>query len=30
MFWSQSYCFLTRGGAPIDSIREYIESQGMK
>ena len=29
-FWSQSYCLLTAGGAPIDVIREYIESQGEK
>ncbi|WP_242247410.1 IS200/IS605 family transposase [Bacillus cereus group sp. BfR-BA-01523] len=30
MFWSRSYCLLTTGGAPIGSIRKYIESQGMK
>lgn len=29
-FWSQSYCLLTAGGAPIEVIREYIESQGEK
>ncbi len=29
-FWSQSYCLLTTGGAPIDVIRKYIESQGEK
>ena len=29
-FWSQSFCLLTAGGAPIDVIREYIESQGEK
>ncbi|KIV76784.1 Mobile element protein [Bacillus mycoides] len=28
MFWSRSYCLLTTGGVPIDSIRKYIESQG--
>jgi len=29
-FWSRSYCLLTTGGAPIDVIRKYIESQGEK
>ncbi|WP_203362944.1 IS200/IS605 family transposase [Bacillus sp. REN10] len=29
MFWSRSYCLLTTGGASIDVIRKYIESQGM-
>ena len=29
-FWSQSFCLLTSGGAPIDVIRKYIESQGGK
>ena len=29
-FWSQSYCLLTAGGAPIEVIRQYIESQGKK
>lgn len=29
-FWSQSFCLLTTGGAPIEVIRKYIESQGMK
>ena len=27
-FWSKSFCLLTAGGAPIEVIREYIESQG--
>jgi putative transposase len=27
-FWSQSFCLLTSGGAPIDVIKQYIESQG--
>jgi putative transposase len=27
-FWSQSFCLLTTGGAPIEVIRKYIESQG--
>ena len=29
-FWSQSFCLLTAGGAPIEAIRQYIESQGEK
>ena len=28
-FWSQSFCLLTTGGAPVEVIRQYIESQGM-
>ncbi len=27
-FWSQSFCLLSTGGAPIEVIRQYIESQG--
>jgi len=27
-FWSQSYCLLTNGGAPLEVIRRYIENQG--
>ena len=27
-FWSQSFCLLTTGGAPIEVIRKYIETQG--
>jgi len=27
-FWSQSFCLLTTGDAPIEVIKEYIESQG--
>ena len=27
-FWSRSFCLLTAGGAPIEVIRDYIESQG--
>lgn len=30
MFWSQSYCLLSTGGATVDMIREYIRSQGVK
>lgn len=29
-FWSQSYCLLTVGGAPLDILKQYIESQGRK
>jgi putative transposase len=29
-FWSQSYCLMTAGVAPIEVIRQYIESQGEK
>lgn len=29
-FWSQSFCLLSAGGAPIDTIRKYIETQGDK
>ena len=29
-FWSQSFCLLTSGGAPVETIRQYIESQGEK
>ncbi|OTO39957.1 transposase [Enterococcus faecium] len=28
MFWSQSFCLLTTGGAPIDVIKKYIQNQG--
>jgi putative transposase len=29
-FWSRSFCLLTVGGAPIEVIKKYIESQGEK
>ena len=29
-FWCRSFCLITAGGAPIEVIREYIESQGEK
>ena len=29
-FWSQSFCLLTTGGAPIEVLKKYIESQGEK
>lgn len=27
-FWSQSYCLLTVGGAPLEILKQYIETQG--
>lgn len=27
-FWSQSFCLITTGGAPLEVIKEYIKSQG--
>jgi len=30
MFWSQSYCLISTGGATVDSIKQYIQSQGVK
>ena len=29
-FWSQSFCLLTTGCAPVEVIKTYIESQGEK
>lgn len=29
-FWSQSFCLLTSGGAPLEVVKKYIESQGGK
>ena len=29
-FWSQSFCLLSSGGAPIDVVKQYIENQGQK
>lgn len=29
-FWSQSFCLLTTGDAPIEVIKKYIETQGEK
>lgn len=29
-FWSQSYCLLTVGGAPLEILKQYIETQGQK
>ena len=28
MFWSRSFCLLSSGSAPIETIRQYIEHQG--
>lgn len=30
MFWSQSYCLISTGGATVDVIKQYIQSQGVK
>lgn len=30
MFWSQSFCLLSAGGAPIEVIRRYIKTRGGK
>lgn len=27
MFWSRSFCLLTTGGATVDTIRQYIQTQ---
>ena len=29
-FWTQSYCLISTGGAPLEIIKQYIESQGRK
>ena len=29
-FWSQSFCLMTAGGAPVEVIHRYIETQGEK
>lgn len=29
-FWSRSFCLLTTGGAPIEIIKKYIQTQGEK
>ena len=29
-FWSQSFCLITAGGAPVEVIGRYIETQGEK
>lgn len=30
MFWSRSFCLLTTGGSPIEVVKKYIETQGIK
>ena len=27
-FWSRSFCMITAGGAPLEVLKQYIESQG--
>lgn len=27
-FWSQSYCLITAGGAPLEVLKTYIDNQG--
>ena len=27
-FWSRSFCLLTTGGAPVEVVKQYIQSQG--
>jgi putative transposase len=29
-FWSKSFCLISVGGAPIEVLRQYIESQGKR
>ncbi len=29
-FWSPSFCLLTTGGAPLDTLMKYIQSQGKR
>lgn len=29
-FWSQSFCLISVGGAPLSALKQYIESQGEK
>lgn len=29
-FWSRSFCLITTGGANIETIKKYIQSQGLK
>lgn len=29
-FWTQSYCLISTGGAPLEVIKEYIKNQGRK
>lgn len=29
-FWSRSFCLISTGGAPVEVVRRYIESQGRR
>ena len=29
-FWSRSFCLITTGDANIETIKKYIQSQGLK
>ena len=29
-FWSRSYCLITTGGAPIETVKQYIQTQGVR
>ena len=29
-FWSRSFCLVTSGGAPLEVLKRYVESQGEK
>lgn len=29
-FWTQSYCLISTGGAPLEVVKKYIENQGIK
>jgi putative transposase len=29
-FWSRSFCLVTVGGAPLEVLKQYIQSQGAK
>ena len=29
-FWTQSYCLISTGGAPLEVVKRYIENQGRK
>lgn len=29
-FWTQSYCLISTGGAPLEVVKKYIKNQGIK
>ncbi len=29
-FWSRSYCLITTGGVPIETVKQYIQTQGVR